>query len=91
MAEEIGASEIQDRMRDHRDFSSEWQHAKWNVSTEGNVASEEFDAVIMTLPTHAAARLLPDPESSGSHDAAEKDRIRQQCDCCQRPQVVRLS
>ena len=36
------------------------QLAKWSVSTEGSTVSEEFDAVIMTLPTHAAARLLPD-------------------------------
>lgn len=35
-------------------------NAKWNVSTEESAASEEFDAVIITLPTHAAARLLPD-------------------------------
>jgi oxygen-dependent protoporphyrinogen oxidase len=36
------------------------QHPKWRVSTEGSTVPEEFDAVIMTLPTHAAARLLPD-------------------------------
>lgn len=36
------------------------QNTKWKVSTDSGAAIEAFDAVIITLPTHAAARLLPD-------------------------------
>lgn len=35
------------------------QCKKWNVSTDGSNTPEVFDAVIITLPTHAAAQLLP--------------------------------
>lgn len=38
---------------------------KWSVSTEGSGAAEDFDSVIITLPTHAAARLLPDQSCQG--------------------------
>jgi protoporphyrinogen/coproporphyrinogen III oxidase len=44
---------------------------QWHLRTRGRSTAQVFDAVIVTLPTHAAVKLLPDPRFDALRSALE--------------------